>query len=69
MFFPTRLNIALKTWEFLPTSIAIFQANEMYQSQEYINRINDTFTNFKNEAQNYPTGFTFNYQTGKYVSV
>jgi hypothetical protein len=66
MFFPTRLNVNLKTWEFLPSSTSVFQANEIYQNQEYITKVNDTVQNFNNESQNYPSGSTFNYQTGKY---
>jgi len=69
MFFPTRLNVVTKTWEFLPTSTATFSANEIWQNPAYTNKVNATVDNFNNEAQNYPSGQTFNYSTGKYFSV
>jgi hypothetical protein len=68
MFFPTRLNVVAKTWEFLPSSTAVFQANEIYQNPAYVDKVNATVQNFNNESQNYPSGSTFNYQTGKYFS-
>lgn len=69
LYFPTKLNVIQKTWEFLPASTTIFNANEMWQSPQYSQRVNNTFSNFNNEAQDYPSGSTFNYQTGKYVTV
>lgn len=40
---------------------------EMYNSAEYIEKYNKTFDNYENLAQNYPTGNTFNYETGTYT--
>ena len=68
MFFPTRLNMIAKTWEFLPASTATFTANEIYQNPAYVTKVNATVNNFNNEAQDYPSGQTFNYQTGKYFT-
>jgi hypothetical protein len=69
MFFPTRLNVNAKTWEFLPASTTVFQANEIYQNPAYVTKVNDTVNNFNNEAQDYPSGSTFVYTDGKYTSV
>lgn len=69
MFFPTKLNLVAKTWEFLPATTAVFQANEIYQNTEYITKVNNTVDNFNNETQNYPSGSTFIYQDGKYTTL
>jgi hypothetical protein len=69
MFFPTRINTNLKTWEFLPTSTGVFSANEIWQISAYKEKVNNTVDNFNNEAQKYPSGRTFNYSTGKYFTI
>jgi hypothetical protein len=69
MFFPTKLNVVAKTWEFLPATTAVFQANEIYQNPAYVTKVNATVDNFNNEAQNYPSGSTFVYQDGKYTTL
>ena len=69
MFFPTKLNIIAKTWEFLPASTATFNGWEIYQNPAYVTKVNDTVKNFNNEAQDYPSGSTFVYSDGKYTAV
>ena len=69
MFFPTRLNTNAKTWEFLPTSTAIFSANQIWENPAFTKKVNDTVNNFNNKAQKYPSGQTFNYQNGKYFTI
>ena len=69
MFFPTKLNVTAKTWEFLPSTTAIFQANEIYQNPAYVTKVNNTVDNFNNETQNYPSGSTFVYTDGKYTTI
>lgn len=72
LYFRIRLNLLNKTWEILTSSITsptgtprafIF---ELKDSTEYIEKYNNTLDNFNNLNQNYPTGSTFNFETGKY---
>jgi hypothetical protein len=65
MYFNTKLDVINKTWGFInPTNII---GKQLWTSTDYINKVNDTFTKFDNEKQNYPIGTIFNRATGKYV--
>jgi hypothetical protein len=69
MFFPTYLNFTNRTWKLiLPSTNYTVTAKQLWLSQAYINKVNDTFTNFTDEAQDYPTGSVFNYVNGKYIN-
>lgn len=71
MYFKTILNLQNKTWKILtPASHNnVVIARQLWSSPSYNARVDNTVQNFNNEQQNYPSGQTFNYQTGKYVSV
>ena len=69
MFFKVELNLTDKTWKFLTTSFPYLTAYELITSIDYINRINNTFEKFDNKKQEYPTGTTFNYRTGTYLTI
>jgi hypothetical protein len=69
MYFKVEINIPNKTWKFTNPSFPLILAKQLYTSTQYNQRVNDTVTNFNNEAQNYPSGQTFNYLDGKYNTV
>lgn len=72
MFFKTRIDRENKTWDFLTSSNTgtepKFIARELVNSQEYIDKFNETFENFDNLQQGYPTGSTFDYKTASYIA-
>ena len=73
MFFETKLNIYDRTWTFLAPSfqstvLSTAFARKLVDSDEYVERFNDTFEDFNNLQQNYPNNTTFNYLTGKYFT-
>jgi hypothetical protein len=69
MYFKTILNFQNKTWKIISPS-QVITARELQPTinQSYIDKINDTFDNFDNVQQNYPSGNTFNYQDGTYLT-
>lgn len=74
MYFKTILNKLNKTWEIQTpsyTSLHAINAKELKFTtyQKYSDRINDTFENFENLAQSYPTGNTFDYTNGSYFTI
>lgn len=73
MFFKTELDLQNKTWRFLTPSFqdvsnSTMYAKQLINSEEYIERFNDTFENFENLQQNYPDGNAFNYENGQYYT-
>ena len=68
LFFKTELNIQNKTWKIISPSSTV-TAREFISpyNQLYADRINETFNNFDNLQQNYPTGNTFNYGDATYL--
>jgi hypothetical protein len=71
-YFKTELNLINRTWQIITpsvTSIGEIIAKELPYStnQQYTDRVNDTFENFENIRQNYPSGSTFNYEDGHYL--
>jgi hypothetical protein len=68
MLFKTILNLTNKTWSFNTTSFPNIYADEEIKSTAYINRINAAVPKFNNKQQLYPTGNTFNYKTGTYLT-
>lgn len=69
MYFKTVLNFNDKTWYFdTPGFInGVGYARELKNSDKYIQKYNNTFENFNNLQQNYPSGNTFDFETGKYI--
>lgn len=70
-YFKTELNLINKTWQIITpsvTSISEIIAKELPYStnKQYTDKVNDTFDNFENIQQNYPSGSTFNYEDGSY---
>jgi len=70
MYFKTKLNLVNKTWEILTPSSPTISARELKSTtyQQYTDRVNDTFENFQNLAQTYPSGNTFCYNSGTYFT-
>jgi hypothetical protein len=68
MFFKTELDLVNKTWYIDTPSYPLMKAYELESNALYTNRINATNTTFDNLQQTYPTGNTFNYQFGNYLT-
>jgi len=68
MLFKTELNLSNKTWKFDTRSFPNLFMFEEIKSTAYINRINAAVPKFNNKQQLYPTGNTFNYKTGTYLT-
>jgi hypothetical protein len=73
MFVKTVLDLNTMTFMFdtpsnLTTNPYVY-LHELVSSPQYIEKYNDTFENFDNLQQIYPTGSTFNYETGGYENV
>ncbi|MFW6220022.1 MAG: hypothetical protein ACOC33_04205 [bacterium] len=74
MYFKIRLDTQHKSWDIITNSIENpdpnigprVYAKELIVSSDYIERYNNTNDNLNNLSQNYPSGSTFNYLTGKY---
>lgn len=61
------LDLLNKRW-FVPNSLnKISTFNELITSQEFLDRINNTFETTNVIRQIYPTGDTYNYKTNKYI--
>ena len=65
MYFTTKLDLINKTWKFINPATDI-NAKQLWASNDYIARINSTFTTTNNGKVSYPKQTTFNYITGKY---
>lgn len=65
MYFNTQLDLLNKTWKFINPSV--IRGRQLWTSGDYVNKINNSFTKFDNEKQNYPIGSIFNKTTGKYT--
>jgi hypothetical protein len=70
MYFKTRLNLINRTWEIVTPSFPIITGKELKYTtyQQYTDRVNDTIDNFENLTQSYPSGNTFNYIEGNYLT-
>jgi hypothetical protein len=69
MYFKTIISASGKTWQIQTPSYPNVRLNQLWSSPTYNTKVDNTVKNFNNEAQNYPSGSTFNYQTGKYGTV
>ena len=71
MYVKTKINLNTKEWYFLNSSDNSILTNviltQLSGSEQYVNRYNETFDNFDNLQQTYPTGLTFNYSGGTYI--
>ena len=65
MYFTTKLDLINKNWKFINPATDI-NAKQLWASNDYIARINSTFTTTNNGKVSYPKQTTFNYITGKY---
>jgi hypothetical protein len=70
LYFKTRLNLSNMTWVFLTSSNTLYTAKEIPANlnASYNDKINKTVDNFDNLQQAYPTGNTFNYIDGRYLT-
>jgi hypothetical protein len=66
MYFTTELDFIKKTWKFINPNTNL-TANQLWNSQDYIKKVNKSYTSYDNEQQNYPNGSEFDANTGKYV--
>lgn len=70
MYVPTKLDLNNKRWSFIESSGNVSNTNveliELPDSQQYIDKYNNTFDNFNNLQPTYPSGLTFNYSGGTY---
>ena len=66
LYFKSIIDITGMTWNILTPSFPNIVAKQLYTSPQYNQRVDNTITNFNNEAQNYPSGNSFNYLTGTY---
>jgi hypothetical protein len=70
MFFKTELNIPNMTWRFITASHPNMNAREIESTNTlFINKTNDNFDTFENLAQDYPSGNSFNYSSGTYLTI
>ena len=69
MYFKTTLSLDTMEWQMdFYQSTSDVLAYEVSPQNAYVNRVNDTFNNFENEKQNYPTGNTFQSTDGSYTT-
>ena len=71
MYFTSVLNLDDRTISIRTDSITTNNRINLYEikpedNEQYLNRYNDTYNNYENLKQNYPSGTTFNFLTGKY---
>jgi hypothetical protein len=68
MYFKINIRLSDLTWQFVtpPTDIV---AKQLINNAAYDKKVDDSVVNSDNMAQNYPSGSSFNYQTGKYITV
>jgi len=64
-YFPTIINTVNNTFKICGGNQ--LKCYQYIKSSLYINKFNNSITNTQTLQQNYPTGSTFNYQTGKYI--
>ena len=70
-YFQTELNLTTYTVSILTESISEYGKIDLYElkpeeNERYLERYNETFNNFENLQQSYPSGNTFNYNDGTY---
>lgn len=70
-YFKAELNLNNNTWEIITpsvTSLSEINAKELPYTTNvlYTSKFNNTFDNFDNLQQSYPSGNTFNYEDGNY---
>lgn len=73
MYFQTEINLINKTWQIITPSIGVdgtmyARELEFTTNAEYLERYNDTFADFENQQQNYPTGNVF-IDDGTYTTI
>lgn len=73
-YFKTILNLENMTWDVDTESFNSLTPKYIYakelkyeNNKEYIDKYRNTYNNFENKQIVYPTGNTFNYETGKYI--
>jgi len=69
MYFKIKLDLVNKTWEIVGTSAPNINAEQLINSTQYNNRIDNTITNINNVNQNYPTGNTYQYSENSYTVI
>jgi hypothetical protein len=70
IFQPVEINLNTNEWDFLTfegSLIRQVEFAELRDSEAFVEKYNDSFDNFDNQAPEYPSGNTFNYVDGKYV--
>jgi len=70
LYFQTELDFLNKTWKITTPSYPAMKAKELPATLNalYTEKANDTVDNFENLSQNYPSGNTFNYIDGTYLT-
>jgi hypothetical protein len=66
MYLKSIIDVRNKTWQIQTSSFPTVRLNQLWSSTAYSDKVDNTVQNFKNEAQDYPSGSTFNYVDGKY---
>ena len=69
MYFKSVIDLTGMTWRIITPSFPNVIAQQLWTSPDYNQKVDDTITNFNNEAQNYPSGNSFNYLTGTYNTI
>ena len=71
LFFNATINVNNKTWNiYTPATHAkVVIARELWNSPEYTEKVDKSIVSMKNESQNYPSGNSFDYVTGKYKTI
>lgn len=67
MYFKTVIDFTNKTFHF--SNLSPLKAYELPSSSAYSQRYNNTVESMENIQEQYPTGTTFNYRTGRYGSI
>jgi hypothetical protein len=68
MYFKISIRLGDLTWQFVTTQNSII-AKQLINNAAFDKKVDATVVNSDNLAQNYPSGSSFNYQTGKYITV
>ena len=73
LYFKTELNLSNRTWKIITPSalLGTIIAKELPYNINvlYTDRVNSTIDKFENLAQKYPSGNTFNYIDGSYLTI
>lgn len=67
MYFECELDLSDNTWS-IPSATPYLNANRLLSTNAYSNKINDAVDDFKNLKQEYPTGDSFDIESGDYFT-